>query len=505
MPFAAFAGRRSTGPLRCCSAKCQLACALLLLLAVLFQGGNCLAAKPDTAPPPTALDTRCNVLLIAVDDMNVDLGCYGSSLVKSPHIDSLAARGTRFDRAYCQYPLGSPSRTSMLTGLRPDTTTVSDQRKHFRSVLPDVVTLPQLFGSAGYFTARVGEIYFAGNPDQIGTPGLDDPASWNATVNPRGRDKAEQNKIINYTPKQNLSASLSALKAEGDDEQQTDGMVASETIRLLAQHKAEPFFIAAGFYRPHCPYVAPKKYFDLYALEQIQVPTNQNHVQNLPPPALSSARPWPWYGATEEQAREAKLAYYAAISFTDANVGRLLQALDRLELTDKTIVVFWSDQGHHLGEHGLWASQSLFENSARTPLIIARPSQAAPGVCRRTVEAVDIYPTLADLCGIAPPKNLAGRSLKPLLENPQATWDRPAFTQVQRGNSGARTFTGRSVRTERWRYTEWEEGRRGAELYDYDNDPAEEHNLADDPAAASVVGELRGLLRKNYPVAVNGL
>jgi uncharacterized sulfatase len=431
--------------------------------------------------------------------MNCDLGCYGHPLVKTPNIDRLAGRGIRFDRAYCQFPLSSPSRTSMLTGLRPDVTTVFDLKKHFRAVLPDIVTLPQTFMQGGYFTARVGNIFHYGNPDQIGTAGLDDLGSWNATVNPCGRDKAEQNKIINHTPKQGLGASLSLLKAEGDDSQQTDGIVAAETIALLSAHKGEPFFIAAGFYRPHCPYVSPKKYFDLYPIDQIQMPLGYDHVQHLPPPALASTKPWPWYGASEEQAREAKQAYYAAISFVDANVGRLLDALDRLGLTENTIVVFWSDNGYHLGEHGLWAKQSLFENSARIPLIIAAPGRKGAGQgCPRTVESLDIYPTLAELCGLTAPASLSGASLQPLLEDPQAAWDRPAFTQVQRGH-----FPGHSIRTERWRYTQWDDGRRGAELYDYQNDPQEEHNLADDPRQAALIAEFKALLIKNHPVTVH--
>jgi len=443
----------------------------------------------------TAASAKLNVLFIATDDLNCDLGCYGNTVVPTPNIDRLAARGTRFERAYCQFPLCSPSRTSLLTGLRPDVTQVYDLQKHFRSVLPEVVTLPQLFRTNGYFTARVGKIYHYGVPGGIGTSGLDDPPSWVQFVNPRGRDKAEEGKLTNHTPKRGLGSSLSFLKAEGTDEEQTDGIGATETIRLLEENRGKPFFIACGFYRPHCPYVAPAAYFDRIPLERVQMPSwPPDFPSTVPKSALSSTTPYPWFGVSESQAREAKQAYWAAIAFMDAQVGRLLGALERLRLTENTIVVFWSDNGYHLGELGLWKKQSLFENSARVPLIIAAPGQKTKGQASpRTVELLDIYPTLAELCGLAPHHTLAGRSLRPLLDNPQAAWDKPAFTQVWRGN-----HAGHSVRTERWRYTEWDDGRLGVQLYDYQTDPGETRNLADDPKLARTLSELRALVRKNW-------
>ena len=438
---------------------------------------------------------RPNVLFIATDDMNNALGCYGHSRVRTPHLDRLAQRGVRFDRAYCQFPLCSPSRTSIMTGRRPDTTEVYDLRKHFRSVLPGVVTLSQLFQQHGYYAARVGKIYHYGNPGQIGTDGLDDPDSWTERVNPSGRDKAEEHLIINHTPKRGLGSSLSFLRAEGADEEQTDGIVATESIRLMETQRDRPFFIAAGFYRPHCPYVAPKKYFDLYPLEQVTLPAGPwDYLTNVPPAALASTQPHPWFGVTEIQAREALQAYWATITFVDAQAGRLLDALDRLGLTERTVVVFWSDHGYHTGEHGLWKKQSVFENSARVPLIIAAPGAKAKGLaCGRTVELLDLYPTLADLCGLPAPDGLEGRSLRPLLNDPTAPWDKPAFTQVWRG-----TYPGHSVRTERYRYIEWDNGRRGAQLYDYTTDPEEQRNLIADAAHADTVSELRGLVRAHW-------
>jgi uncharacterized sulfatase len=441
-------------------------------------------------------DARLNVLFIATDDLNCNLGCYGHPVVRTPNIDRLAARGTRFERAYCQFPLCSPSRSSLMTGLRPDTTQVFDLKKHFRSVLPDVVTLPQLFRTNGWFVARVGKIYHYGVPGDIGTSGLDDPASWDQFVNPRGRDKAEEHKLTNYTTNRGLGSSLSFLAADGTDEEQTDGIGATETIKLLEAGKDRPFFIACGFYRPHCPYIAPQKYFAQVPAERVQVPVvSAAWHDRVPRPATSFVRPWPWFGVTPEQARESLRAYWAAIEFVDAQVGRLLTALDRLQLTDRTIVVFWSDNGYHVGEHGLWKKQSLYEDSARVPLIIAAPGQKAAGRSSpRTVELLDLYPTLADLCGLRPPHKLAGRSLKPLLADPNAPWDKPAFTQVWRGQ-----FAGYSVRTERWRYTEWDGGKQGVELYDYATDPGEEHNLAAATEQASRVAEMKALIQQHCP------
>lgn len=438
---------------------------------------------------------RLNVLFIATDDMNNDLGVYGHPLVKTPNLERLAARGTRFDRAYCQFPLCSPSRTSLLTGLRPDKTQVFDLRKHFRTVLPDVITLPQLFRKNGYVAVRVGKIYHYGVPGDIGTNGLDDSPSWDEVVNPKGRDKAEENKLINYTPKRGLGSSLSFLAADGTDEEQTDGIGTTRAIEFLQKYRNRPFFIAMGYYRPHCPYVAPKKYFQSVPFEKVQVPTvSPGWLLEVPKPAYASTQPWPWFGVTELQARESKHAYYAAIEFVDAQIGRLLDALDRLKLTDKTIIVFWSDNGYHVGDHGLWKKQSLYEASARVPLIISAPGQKTKGQpCKRTVELLDIYPTLAELCGLKAPEYIEGKSLKPLLDDPQAPWDKPAFTQVWRAG-----FPGYSVRTERWRYTEWDNGKRGVELYDYENDPNETRNLANDPKYADVINRLRALIRKNW-------
>ena len=409
--------------------------------------------------------------------------------MQSPNIDRLAKQGVRFDRAYCQFPLCNPSRSSFLTGLRPDTTRVFENQTHFRQNLPEVLTLPQTFQKHGYFVARVGKLYHYGVPTQIGTDGLDDKPSWDRVINPRGRDKDDEAKIFSLQPGQ-FGGTLSWLAADGTDGEQTDGIAAAEAIKLLEQQKDRPFFLAVGFYRPHTPYVAPRKYFELYPLDKVQlaeVPESQR--EGVPAPAFGSAKK-EQDRLTDDLRRQALQAYHAATTYMDAQVGRLLDALDRLGLAENTIVVFFSDHGYHLGEHGLWQKMSLFEESARVPLVIYWPGGKGNGrVCARTAELVDLHATLADLCGLDAPAILEGKSLRPLLEDPKAEWSKPAYTQVTRGKT-----MGRSVRTERWRYTEWDDGKQGVQLYDHASDPHELHNLAGDPKHAAAVAYLRKLL-----------
>ena len=454
-------------------------------------------AHAQQAPVPLSERSESkgpNVLVIMADDLNDDMGTFGDPIVKTPNIDRLASRGVRFDRAYTQFPLCSPSRVSLLTGLRPDTTGVHDLVTDFRTVLPDVLTLPQLFKRNGYLTARVGKIYHYGNPGQIGTSGLDDPASWDQFVNPRGIDKDEETVLTNLTPGRQLGSALAYYASPAPDEAHTDGKVASEVIALLEKNKDRPFFIGAGFYRPHCPFIAPKKYFDLYPIQKIRLPATAGDPLT-DPLARWFTSPAHW-GVDPEGQREAIRAYYASITFLDANVGRVLDALDRLKLTDNTIIVFMSDHGYFLGERGQWMKQSLFDRSARTPLIMAGPGVTARNrSTSRIVEFLDIYPTVADLARLPAPAGLHGRSLTPLLRNPNTEWPHAALTQVRRGAPPS-TFMGYSVRTEKWRYTEWDDGERGVELYDEASDPDEMRNLAADPKHSKTVAEMRELLRR---------
>jgi iduronate 2-sulfatase len=440
---------------------------------------------------------RPNVLFIAADDLGNVLGANRPAGLKTPNLDHLAARGVYFERAYCQVPLCNPSRASVLTGRRPDATGVFDLERHFRKSLPEVVTLPQLFRNSGWHTARIGKIFHYNVPNGIGTDGLDDPESWDHVINPRGRDVLEEKQIVNPTPGKPVSAALSWLAAEGSDEEQTDGMIATGAIRLLEENRGRPFFLGVGFFRPHTPYVAPKRYFEMYPLETVSLSrVLAGDRDDIPASAFPHNCTVADYGLSREACREALRAYYASTSFMDAQLGRVLEALDRLGLARNTVIVFWSDHGYHLGEHGLWQKRSLFDESARAPLIIAWPEGRAHGIpCRRVVEFVDIYPTVADLAGLKPAPNLAGRSLRPLLDQPDAPWMETAFTQILRPGT-QEPVMGCALTTARWRYIEWDEGRAGRELYDHTVDASEIHNRATDPANRAVVEELRGLLHQ---------
>lgn len=460
-------------------------------------------------PPWLPAAPSLNVLFIAIDDLGNVLGSTRPPGLATPHLDRLHARGVFFERAYCQIPLCNPSRASVLTGQRPDTTQVYDLDRHFRESLPDTLTLPQLFRRHGGTAVRVGKIYHYDVPNGIGTDGLDDPPSWDRVLNPKGRDVSDEALIINPTPGKPISAALSWLAADGNDAEQTDGMIAREAARLLDELAKEttPFFLAAGFFRPHTPFVAPKAYFERHPLDAIKLPV-VDAVQRavIPLPALPHNCFTPGYDLPEPILREALHAYLASVAFVDAQVGVLLDALDHLQLWEKTLVVLWSDHGYHLGERGLWQKRTLFDECARAPLIIAAPQipETQRGkTCRRVVEFIDILPTVCDLAGLPIPECAQGVSLRPLLTKPDAVWDRPAFTQILRLARTPETLAapleelpqimGRAVTTARWRYIEWNGGAQGRELYDHDTDPREQTNLAADPLHAETLGALRAL------------
>ena len=428
---------------------------------------------------------KTNVLFIAADDMNTALGCYGHPVVKTPNIDRLAARGVRFDRAYCQFPLCGPSRASLLTGLRPDTTRVLGNNIDFRDQLPDAVTLPQLFKSNGYYSAREGKMFHMNVPTEVTLPRFQDERSWHHSSSPGGPEAKSTNGELHR-------ASTLQWMPTTDGQGQSDSNCAERALALLEQHRNEPFFLGVGFLRPHLPFVAPGSFFDQYPLDKIPLPVNPPGDLDDIPAAAKAVRPqiWNHLKLDERGIREARRAYYASTSFMDQQLGRVLDGLDRLGLAGNTVVVFWGDHGWSLGEHTHWQKMSLMEEVARVPLIVTAPGRVGNGKASRAlVEFVDVYPTLAELCGLRPPAGLAGKSLMPLLKRPAAAHKQAAYTQI-----AFEEITGRSVRTDRFRYTRWTGRGGGEELYDHRKDPGEFRNLASEGAMAKVVAEHRALL-----------
>lgn len=459
---------------------------------------NTAAAATVAAMLPSALKAKTapklpNVVLIMTDDLNDYIGAYGHPTVQTPNIDRLAGEGVLFRNAYCQFPLCGPSRNSMMSGLYPDQTKLYTLTHLLRQVHPTAVTMSQYFQRHGYVAARVGKIYHYMNPKDIGTDGHDDAASWDVRINPKGRDKdvEAEGLIESITGKGGFGAQLSwYADPTGRDEDHTDGMVASESIRLMKKYAAEgkPFFLGAGFYKPHTPYVAPKKYFDLYDINKIKVPTvPDGYFDTIPEPAKQSLiRRKSEAELSDELAKKSIHAYWATISFVDAQIGRLLDALDESGLRDNTIVLFSSDHGYHMGEHKHYQKTTLFEESARVPLIVSAPGMKRRGAeTSALVEMVDFYPTLAELAGLPKPGKIAGLSLVPILKNPKAKVRDSALTQLRNGHT---------IRTERYRYTRWNEGGEDMiELYDWQSDPDEMVNLACNPEHKKTVAEMDAL------------
>ncbi len=435
-----------------------------------------------------------NVLLIVVDDLRNSLSCYGDALVKSPNVDRLARRGMRFDRAYCQYPVCNPSRTSFLTGLRPDTTRVLDNNTQFRRTVPDVVTLPELFKQNGYYTASLGKIFHRGLTMEDVRAEMDDQRSWAVARYFSSTPTGLKGEGRNLTDGRLQWCRW--LAAEGTDEDQPDGQIAAEAVRLLEETRDQPLFLAVGFHKPHDPFIAPRKYFDLYPLDKLPLAADAKDRSAEQPLAIPGGFDFSKF--TDRERREFKRSYLAGISFMDAQLGKLLDAMDRKRLWENTVVVFLGDHGYHLGERGWWNKNTLFELSARAPLIVYSPKMKAAGrSSERLVEFVDLYPTITELGGLTAPGKLEGLSFRPLLDNPRRAWKKAAFTQVRRGKD-----SGYTVRTERWRYTEWAGGARGVEFYDHSKDPNEFKNLAADPAHAKVAAEMKKLLADGWKAAL---
>ena len=420
----------------------------LVLVVVQLVSAGSLAAEPP------------NVLFLICDDLNCDIGAYGHAQVKTPNIDALAGSGVLFQNAHCQYPLCGPSRASFMTGMYPDQTLVRRNAIYIREHIPNVMTIPQTFRLEDYFAVRIGKVFHYNVPRHIGTAGHDDPYSWNYTINPRGRDKDEEDKIFSLVP-DSFGGTLSWYASEGEDTEQTDGIAATEAVQLLEKYSksGRRFFMTVGLYRPHTPYVAPKKYFDLYPLDEIRVPeVPANYLSTIPKPAAASIRrKKDQIDLRDDLARQAIQAYYASISFADAQLGRVLTCLQDTGLAENTIVVFTSDHGYHMGEHGHWQKTTLFENATRVPLIISGPGVIDKGKSTDGLaELVDVYPTMTELAGLTTPKSVSGKSLVPILKDHSTTVRSNAFTQYSNGYS---------IRTSRYRYTEWgDKGEFGAEL-----------------------------------------
>ena len=435
---------------------------------------------------------KLNVLLIIADDLNCDLGAYKNLIVKTPNIDRLAQRGVLFENAHNQYPLCGPSRASFMTGMYSNQTKITKNNMNIRNSVPDVITMGQRFRQQGYQSIRIGKMFHYDNPSAIGTSGNDDIYSWDQTVNPYGRDKLEEYKINTLSPRK-YGGTLSWLAADGNDNEQTDGIAATEAIKKLDDFvgKDIPFFLAVGFFRPHTPFVAPKKYFDLYNREQINIPEiSSDYLTTLPDPAVKSIRAKKnQINLGKEQAQEIKEAYYATISFVDAQVGRILDHLEATGLDKNTVIVFTSDHGYHLGEHGHWQKQTLFENATRVPLIISTPALENKGVTSNSpVELIDIYPTLMDLTDIITPKHVVGRSLVPIIENVNATVRESALTRWRKGYS---------IKTTRYRLTKWGvNGEFGYELYDHQNDKNELINLANNKKYKDIMDSLKLMIEQ---------
>ena len=436
-----------------------------------------LRAAAASCALPLGAAPRPNVLFIIADDLNTDVGCYGLPEVKTPHIDRLAARGVRFERAYCQYPLCNPSRTSFLSGLRPEHTRVLDQKAVLWQQDPTVEFLPGFFHRHGYFVAGAGKVFHGKHPN---LPGFD---VWEAVESEHEGEIAAGKRRYAH-PEGDRTPDWAVLN--GQQERTADALAAGKVIAWMEQRAGDgkPFFLTAGFRKPHLPWAVPKPYFDLYPSVAMRP---EPAMRAIPPVALVTE-----LGASRppEPKWQAIAAYRAATSYLDAQTGKILAAMDRLRLWESTVVVLIGDNGFHLGDHGLWSKHTLFERATRVPLVIAGPGIRSGKPCRRTTELLDIYPTLAELAGLRAPAALQGRSLVPLLRRPDAGWDRAARSVVQRDG-----VNGRTVRTDRWRYIEWNDGKMGTELYDHARDDGEYENLAANPAHSDTVKRLRAMVR----------
>jgi arylsulfatase A-like enzyme len=439
------------------------------------------AAAGDETQKPSA---RMNVLFIAIDDLNDWIGALGKRVdVQTPNVDRLARRGVLFTRAYTAAPACNPSRAALLTGVRPATSGVYHNNQPWRPVLKDAVTLPQHFMNNGYTVQGGGKIFHNR---------YNDLASWHVWTQEKGNPVPPQRPVNGIA----RAAHFDWGPVDAPDEEMGDYKVVSWGMDFLRQKHDKPFFLAVGLIRPHLPFYAPRKYFEQYPLDKIKLPkTLDNDLDDVPLVGRRMAKPEGDHRKVLEakQWEKAVQAYLACISFADAQVGRLLDALDRSEYARNTIIVLWSDHGWHLGEKRHWRKFALWEEATRVTMMVVAPGVTKENQrCARTVNLMDIYPTLVELCGLSPKPGLEAVSLVPLLKDPGAKWDLPSVTTHGRNNH--------AIRSERWRYIRYEDG--GEELYDHEADPLEWKNLADDPRHASVKTELAKWLPKvNAPDA----
>ncbi|MEJ5236730.1 MAG: sulfatase [Limisphaera sp.] len=471
-----------------------------------------------------AAGARPNVLLISVDDLKPTLGCYGDTLAKTPHIDRLASRGVRFDLAFCNQAVCAPSRNALMVGARSTTLGIYDLATHFRRSIPGAVTLLQYFKAHGWRTEGMGKIFHIGHGNR------DDAVSWSVPfrpdkvveyVNPANAAGGRLTREEAYFSNQRLNeiGRLPRGRAwemeEVADEAYADGRIALEGIRRLraaAERPGEPFFLALGFVKPHLPFTAPKKYWDLYDREMFPLARRQTPPAGAPPYAgktlgeLNQYDPIPERGRLDPDLQRLLIhGYYACVSYVDAQIGRVLEELDRLGLATNTLVVVWGDHGWHLGDHGMWTKHTNYEQANRIPLIFVAPGVARPGATRQVAETVDLYPTLVELAGLPRPEvpqPLEGESLVPVLRDPAVRVSDHAYHAYPRRRAGQEVI-GRAIRTERYRLVEWKvPGAPGetadVELYDYEEDPEETRNLAAE--RPEVVAHLRSILNR-YPEA----
>lgn len=487
---------------------------LIVTAALVACAGVAFAAQPP------------NVLFIALDDLRPELGCYGQTHVHSPNIDRLAASGVLFNHAYCQYPVCNASRASLLSGLRPDSTGVYDNATNFRKRAPEIVTLPQHFKDNGYITRAFGKLYHGAFEKAYVGRAFDDPLSWSVQpwygspqyyFTPRGIEIAREVYGNKYHKsgmeldgwKTEFVQGLATEAPDVPDSMLYDGEMTDRAIQAMGELKEKPFFLAVGYVKPHLPFVAPKKYWDLYSHAGISPPSPAVPPRDAPAIAAqrngelrvqyTNMRNEP---LSEAQTRELRHGYVACVSYVDAQIGRLIGELERLGLRENTIIVLWGDHGYHLGEQDMWGKLTPFELAARVPLIVCAPGRKAVGSkSNALVELVDIYPSLCDLAGLPLPPHLEGTSFVPLLDEPELPWKTAAFTQVVHGAA-----TGRSLRTERYRFTCWKQTKSPAEttaveLYDYLKSPVEVENIAERRENAELVKEMTAKLEAGWKAA----